>query len=69
MKPSKSEFAELEHNDHGEIVAIRGYNIFIKHLITNGRMVDAHKITEIKNEEMVHRKELAEIKKRWKSMK
>jgi len=49
MKPSKSEFAELERNDHGEIVAIRGYNIFIKHLIANGRVSEAKKIREIRN--------------------
>jgi rubrerythrin len=69
MKPSKSEFAELERNDHGEIVAIRGYNIFIKHLIANGRVSEAKKIREIRNEEVVHRTELAEIKNSWKGMK
>jgi hypothetical protein len=69
MKPTKSEFAELDQNDRGEVVAIHGYNKFYKHLVAKSRMVEARKIREIMNEEIVHRKELAEIKKRWKSMK
>jgi rubrerythrin len=69
MKPSKSEFNELDRNIRGEEVAIRNYNIFIKHLIINGRPSVARKITEIKNEEVVHRRELLEIKKLWKSIK
>jgi hypothetical protein len=69
MKPSKSEFRELEHNDHGEIVAIRDYIKFYNHLVAKGRMVEARKINEIKNEEVVHRRELNEIRKRWRAMK
>jgi rubrerythrin len=69
MKPSKSEFRELASNDRGEIVAIRGYNKFYTHLLANGRVEEARKIIEIRREEEVHRRELAEIKRKWMRMK
>ena len=69
MKPTKAEFAELDKNAHGEEVAIRGYIQFQAHLMKQGRIADAKKVSEIKGEERVHLRELHEMKKKWKGMK
>lgn len=59
----------MDKNIHGEVLAIRWYRTFYSHLIARGRMSEARKINEILNEEMVHYKELMQIKKMWKLMK
>jgi ferritin-like protein len=69
MKPTKTEFNEMDHNIHGEEVAIRDYKKFYAHLVSKGRMSEARKINEIMNEEIVHRAELLQIKKQWRGMK
>lgn len=58
----------LDHNINSETTAIKDYDDFLSFLENGGDQIDSkisEKIKEIRDEEIVHKSELEEMKKKW----